>query len=293
MIIDGKAIAAKIESEIASKIEAIGQRKPALAVVLVGDDPASEVYVRRKKQACEAVGMRSIAHHLPNSCSQQELLELVNQLNADSGCDGILVQLPLPKHIDATQVMHAIDPRKDVDGFHPVNMGKLLIGETDGFIPCTPLGIHVMLQHCNIELNHKHVVIVGRSTIVGKPMAALLMRRGVTNNTAVTVTGRDWPNMKELCLQADVLMTAIGIPHRFTADMIKEGAVVVDIGINRIKAPERKSGYRLVGDVDYDAVKEKASAITPVPGGVGPMTIAMLLQNTMDSYARSTNLSGV
>ncbi len=290
MIIDGKAIAAQYQDEVRLKIASLKQRKPALAVILVGDDPASVVYVNRKREACEHVGILSLAHYLPSSTPEDHLLRLIDQLNNDPTCDGILVQLPLPRHINATKVMHALDPQKDVDGFHPVNMGKLLIGETDGFVPCTPLGIQVMLEKCKIDLNEKHIVIIGRSTIVGKPMAALLMRRAPENNVTVTIAGRNWPNMAALTSQADVLITALGIPHRFTADMIREDAVVIDVGINRVPAKGKKGGFRLVGDVDYENVRKKARAITPVPGGVGPMTIAMLIRNTLQSYSRSERL---
>ena len=285
MIIDGKAIATSIREEIKTQVDALPGRKPGLAVVQVGTDPASSVYVNLKKKACEEVGIVSLSHELPGTASEKELLDLVDQLNADPHCDGILVQLPLPKHMNPNKVIHRILPEKDVDGFHPVNMGKLLIGDSDTLVPCTPLGVKVLMERCDIDPSGKHVVIVGRSNIVGKPLAALLCQRESGANATVTIAHSATADLTGLCRSADILVTAIGRPRFVTADMVGDQAVVIDVGINRIEDSSRRSGFRLVGDVDYEAVKDHCKAITPVPGGVGPMTIAMLLQNTLQSYA--------
>lgn len=286
MLIDGKKIAGEIELELKAKIAGIKERKPCLAVILVGVHPASVIYINRKTQACEKVGIRSIKLELPENISQENLIREIKKLNEDPTIDGILVQLPLPKHINPTHVTLCISPEKDVDGFHPMNMGKLLIGETDGFIPCTPLGIKVLLERSNIEVAGKNALIVGRSTIVGKPMAALLIQGRPWGNATVTIAHSHTKNLKELATNADILIAAIGQPHFITADMIKEGASVIDVGINKIEDLKTKNGYRIVGDVDFENVKTKCSHITPVPGGVGPMTIAMLLSNTWLSYKR-------
>lgn len=283
MLIDGNAIAQEIKDEIKARIAAREGREPTLDVILVGDDPASHVYVKLKKKDCAAVGIRSRSHDLPSTISEWDLLQLIHSLNHDPECDGILVQLPLPSHIDELKVIHAIDPAKDVDGFHPVNMGKLVIGEADGLVPCTPLGVQVLLERSKIPTAGKHVVIVGRSNIVGKPLAALLLRRNGANAT-VTVAHSATEDLKAICLSADILVSAAGRPGLITPDMVPEGAIVIDVGTNRVADPSTKSGSRLVGDVDFNAVKGKCSAITPVPGGVGPMTRAMLLHNTLYSY---------
>lgn len=270
-ILDGKKVATDVRAQIAKEVEQTEGITPGLAVVLVGDDQASQVYVRNKEKACNSVGINSFMHLLPASTRQEELLDLIKKLNADSKVHGILVQLPVPPQIDPDIILQAIDPTKDVDGFHPFNVGKLMVG-LKTFVACTPRGIMHLLAAYNIPLAGKHAVIVGRSNIVGKPMAHLLLARDAT----VTVCHSKTSDLKEFTRSADILVVAVGRPRLITADMVKPGAVVVDVGINRL--PEG-----LVGDVDFDTVKEVASYITPVPGGVGPLTIAMLLQNTLES----------
>ncbi len=255
--------------------------QPGLAVVLVGDDPASSVYVKAKGRASEEAGIYSSTIRLPATTTQKELLSLVKRLNGDAAIHGILVQMPLPAHINPDAVIRAIDPRKDVDGFHPVNVGKLLIGERDGFVPCTPAGIQEMLRRSSIDTNGAECVIVGRSNIVGKPMAALLMQDVVGANGTVTVCHRHTRDLPAHTRRADILVVAAGRAGLVRADMIQKGAVVIDVGMNRIEDPAAPKGYRLVGDVDFDSVSQIASKITPVPGGVGPMTIAMLMSNTV------------
>jgi methylenetetrahydrofolate dehydrogenase (NADP+)/methenyltetrahydrofolate cyclohydrolase len=284
MIIDGKQIAEQIQNEIAAEIQNVQGRKPCLTVIMAGEHPASQIYVSKKLEACSKIGIHSAQITLPNDYSECALLETIKRLNLDDAVDGILVQLPLPAHINPLKIIHAIDPNKDVDGFHPLNMGKLLIGETDGFVPCTPLGIQVLLQRSGVEVTGKNAVIFGRSNIVGKPLAALMMQTTPGGNATVTIAHSRSRNIKELSLTADILVAAIGKPYFITKDMVKKGAVVIDVGINKIKNPQRKSGYQIVGDVDFDSVKDLCSFITPVPGGVGPMTIAMLLSNTWKSY---------
>lgn len=271
-IIDGKAISAAIKQEVAEKVALMKQqgKEVCLAVIIVGEDPASKIYVANKKRACEQLGIVSREYALSGDVSQQEIINLINELNADDKVNGILCQLPLPKGLDETAVTSAIIPEKDVDGFHPVNAGKLLRGE-DALLPCTPAGIIQMLERENIDISGKSCVVIGRSNIVGKP-AALLM---LSKNATVTVCHSKTANLKEVCAGADILISAIGKPKFVTADMVKNGAVVIDVGINR------NAEGKVCGDVDYDAVFEKASAITPVPGGVGPMTIAMLMHNTL------------
>lgn len=271
-IIDGKAISAAIKQEVADKVAKLKQqgKEVCLAVIIVGEDPASKIYVANKKRACEQLGIVSREYALSGDVSQQEIIDLINQLNADEKVNGILCQLPLPKGLDETAVTSAIIPEKDVDGFHPVNAGKLLRGE-DALLPCTPAGIIQMLERENIDIAGKSCVVIGRSNIVGKP-AALLM---LSKNATVTVCHSKTANLKEVCASADILISAIGKPKFVTADMVKNGAVVIDVGINR------NAEGKVCGDVDYDAVFKKASAITPVPGGVGPMTIAMLMHNTL------------
>ena len=282
-IIDGKQIAVDIRFEVKSGVNARiaeGKRAPALRVVLVGDDPASQSYVRGKKRASEEVGINAETLLQPANMREADLLALVDRLNNDPGVDGILVQLPLPDHIDEEKVILAVDPNKDVDGFHPVSVGRLVLGQ-DGFEPCTPAGIVELLRRSGVETAGAHAVIVGRSNIVGKPMATLLLRRGV--DCTVTVCHSRTRNLPEITRQADILIAAIGRASFITADMVKDGAAVIDVGINRVDDATRERGYRLVGDVDFEAVSEKAGWITPVPGGVGPMTIAMLLQNTLQA----------
>jgi len=284
MIIDGKKIADEIQQEIKEKIQRLTTRAPCLAVILVGNHPPSQIYVNRKTQACEAIGIHSVKYELPETISEQELLSIVADLNRDPAIDGILVQLPLPPHINPTKITHHIRPNKDVDGFNPYNVGKVLIGETDGFLPCTPLGIKVLIERYAIDISGKHALVIGRSNIVGKPMAALLMQGAPGGNATVTVAHRYSTDLKKFCLLADIIIVAVGQPKFITADMVKEGAVVIDVGINKIDDPRKKNGYQIVGDVDFENVAKKCSFITPVPGGVGPMTIAMLLHNTFLSY---------
>ncbi|WP_459901221.1 bifunctional methylenetetrahydrofolate dehydrogenase/methenyltetrahydrofolate cyclohydrolase FolD [Campylobacter concisus] len=271
-ILDGKAVSLKVKESVkvrADELKKFGV-EPTLAVVLVGEDKASQTYVRAKEKACNEYGIKSVAHRLSENTTQNELLALINVLNLDDSIHGILVQLPLPKHIDTNVVLAAIDPQKDVDGFHAVNVGKLVSG-LDGFVPCTPLGVMEILKEYGIEVAGLNAVVIGRSNIVGKPMANLLLNASAT----VTVTHSKTKNLKEICKNADLIVAAIGRPFFLKADMIKDGAVVVDVGINRL------DDGRLVGDVDFDEVAPKCSYITPVPGGVGPMTIAMLLNNTI------------
>lgn len=271
-LLDGKAVSLKVKESVkvrADELKKFGV-EPTLAVVLVGEDKASQTYVRAKEKACNEYGIKSVAHRLSENTTQNELLALINVLNLDDSIHGILVQLPLPKHIDTNVVLAAIDPRKDVDGFHAVNVGKLVSG-LDGFVPCTPLGVMEILKEYGIDVAGLNAVVIGRSNIVGKPMANLLLNASAT----VTVTHSKTKNLKEICKNADLIVAAIGKPFFLKADMVKEGAVVVDVGINRL------DDGRLVGDVDFEEVAPKCSYITPVPGGVGPMTIAMLLNNTI------------
>lgn len=287
-IIDGKKIAAQIRAEIGKEVKALARRKivPGLAVVLVGDDPASQVYVRMKKKACAELGFASFDHDLPKNCSEKRLLNLIDKLNADPAVHGILVQLPVPKQINEARILNAIDPAKDVDGFHPVNVGKLLNGEAT-FLPGTPHGCQELLLRSGYDPAGKHVVIVGRSNIVGKPMAAILMQKAAGANATVTVCHSRTKNLAAITRQADILIAAIGVPNFIKSRMVKDGVVVIDVGVNRVKDSTKKSGYRLVGDVDFKNVSKKAKAITPVPGGVGPMTITMLLQNTLEAAKRA------
>lgn len=284
MIIDGKAIAQEIQAEIRQKVSAIQGEKPCLAVILVGNHPPSEIYVNRKTEACNEVGIRSLKLSFPENASESDVLKKIQELNGDPSVDGILVQLPLPHQINPSKIVEAISPQKDVDGFHPVNVGKLLIGETSGFFPCTPLGIQVLLEKSGIEIAGKHAVIIGRSNIVGKPMAALLLQTTAGGNATVTVLHRRSPFLKEFCLLADVIIIAIGQPKFLKKEMVRPGAVVIDVGINKINNSSKNSGYQIVGDADFEELKDICSFITPVPGGVGPMTIAMLLQNTLKSF---------
>jgi methylenetetrahydrofolate dehydrogenase (NADP+)/methenyltetrahydrofolate cyclohydrolase len=291
-IIDGKAISETIRAEVRTEVLELAKKGvvPGLAVVLVGENPASQVYVGGKEKACGELGIKSFGHRLPTDTSETALLELVASSNHDARVHGILVQLPLPAHISETKVLNAMDPAKDVDGFHPVNVGRLLIGE-DVCAPCTPAGCVELLLRSGVDPCGKHVVIVGRSNIVGKPMAALLLRKGRGGNATVTVCHSRSKNLGAITREADILVAAIGSPNFVTADMVREGVVVIDVGINRVEDSTKKSGYRLVGDVDFAAVSKKAEAITPVPGGVGPMTIAMLMRNTLDAAKRQAGIS--
>lgn len=284
-VISGTEIAREVRQEVSVRVAEMSAKHrivPGLAVVLVGDDPASAVYVRNKERAATEAGMVSETEQLPATASQEEVLGAVHRLNSDPRIHGMLVQLPLPDHIDEDEVIDAIDPHKDVDGLHPYNMGLLMAGRPR-FVPATPAGIQQMLLRSGFDPNGKHVVVCGRSKIVGKPVFNLLMQKKDGANATVTACHTGTRDLPEVTRQADILIAAIGQPRYITADMVTDGVVVIDVGINQIEAPERKRGYRLVGDVDYGPVSEKAAAITPVPGGVGPMTIAMLLSNTFDA----------
>ena len=281
-IIDGKQIASDVRADVAKKVAELKEKGvfPCLAVILVGENPASVSYVTGKRKALAEVGMVDKSITLPESTGEAELLKLIDDLNKDDSVHGILVQLPLPKHINEDKVIMAICPEKDVDGFHPVSVGNMMIGRP-GFLPCTPHGIIVLLEKMGIETSGKHAVVIGRSNIVGKPVSILLARK--ETNCTVTMCHTGTKNMAEITKQADIVVVASGRPHTLTCDMVKEGAVVIDVGVNRIPDDTKKSGFRLVGDSDFDDLVGKVSYITPVPGGVGPMTIAMLMQNTLES----------
>ena len=284
-LLDGKATSEAVKAEIA---EAVAKRKekglktPHLAAVLVGADPASQTYVRNKVKACERCGFESTLIERSAETTEEELLQIVDQLNNDESIDGFIVQLPLPKHIDEQKVIEAVKREKDVDGFHPENVGRMALS-LPCFLPATPYGILQLLERYKIETSGKHAVVIGRSHIVGSPMSILLARNAYPGNCTVTITHSRTKNLKEICREADILVVALGRPDFVKADMVKEGAVVVDVGINRVEAPERKSGFKLTGDVDFADVSPKCSFITPVPGGVGPMTIASLLKNTLQA----------
>ena len=288
-LIDGVALAKEIRAMVAADVAVLKQQgvTPGLTVVLVGDDAGSAVYVGAKEKASREAGMAGETIRLPASTTQDELLALVERLNADASVHGILVQMPLPKHIDPDTVIRHIRPEKDVDGFHPINVGKLLIGHTDGFAPCTPSGVQHMLRHSGVDTRGANCVVIGRSTIVGKPMAALMMQAGEGADSTVTVCHSRTKDLASHTRRADILIVAAGRPRMITADMVKPGAVVIDVGMNRIADPTTKSGTRLAGDVDFESVRQVASMITPVPGGVGPMTIAMLLRNTVRAAQRT------
>ena len=283
MLIDGKATATTIKQEIAKEVEEIvnnGGKRPHLAAILVGHDGGSETYVKNKVLACEACGFKSTLIRYEDDITEDELLAKVEELNNDSDVDGFIVQLPLPKHISEQKVIEAIDYRKDVDGFHPINVGRMSIG-LPCYVSATPNGILELLKRYNIETRGKKCVVLGRSNIVGKPMAQLMMQKTYPGDATVTVCHSHTPNVKEECLKADIIIAAIGIPNFLTADMVKEGAVVIDVGTTRVADPTRKTGFRLNGDVDFENVEKKCSFITPVPGGVGPMTICSLMKNTL------------
>lgn len=293
-ILDGKGLAEEIRGEVAAGVTEIQQKHgitPGLAAVLVGEDPASAIYVRNKRRACDEVGMVSDTFLLPANANNEQVLKTIQELNENKRFHGILVQLPLPPQVDELAIIESINPAKDVDGLHPINVGKLVQGRAD-FVPGTPFGIQQILMRNGHDPSGANVVVCGRSDIVGKPMAVLLMQRGDGANATVTVCHTRTKNMAEITRQADIIVAAIGQPDSITADMVKDGAVVIDVGINRVDDDSRKRGYRLVGDVDYEAVSEKASAITPVPGGVGPMTIAMLLVNTLTATRLSIHGQG-
>lgn len=282
-ILDGLALSATIKGEIRTTVAemvARGERPPHLAAVLVGDNPASQAYVGNKVKSCEEVGFQSTLIRRPSDTSESELLDIVHQLNADPAVDGFIVQLPLPSHVSEEHVTLAIDPRKDVDGFHPLNFGRMAQG-MPAYLPATPYGVLLLLERNGIPTAGQHVVVVGRSNIVGTPLSILLSRKGPIGDATVTLTHSRTRNLAQETLRADILIAAIGIPNFVKGDMVREGAVVIDVGINRIEAPERKSGFRLVGDVEYDSVAPRCKAITPVPGGVGPMTVTALMLNTL------------
>ena len=283
VLIDGKATANQIKNEIAEEVKAIkskGERAPHLAAVLVGNDGASLTYVGSKVRSCEKVGFDSSLIRLSEETTEAELLAKIAELNQDDTLDGYIVQLPLPKHIDEEKVLLAIDPKKDVDGFHPSNFGRMAL-ELETFIPATPFGIMQLIERYDIDTQGKHVVVIGRSHIVGRPISILMSQKGAYGNATVTVAHSRTKDLKALTLQADIIVSALGVPGFVTSDMVKEGVVIIDVGITRVEDASKEKGYYITGDVDFDSVAQKASYITPVPGGVGPMTIAMLLKNTL------------
>ena len=287
-IIDGKQVAADMRAEIKEQTATLRETlgiQPGLAVVLVGDNPASKSYVSAKEKACAEAGFASFDHRLPQDTSEESLLALIDRLNHDPAVDGILVQLPLPRHIDENRVIMAIDPEKDVDGFHPVNVGRMLIGQPC-FRPCSPHGILHLLKRSGVSTDGAHAVVVGRSNIVGKPVASLLLQKSALGNATVTLCHTHTRDLAAFTRQADILIVASGRPNTVTGEMVRPGAVVIDVGVNRVEDPDSPKGYRLVGDVDFDSVRQVASLITPVPGGVGPMTITMLLYNTLEAARR-------
>lgn len=291
-ILDGKQVARDVREELkeeVARLKAEHDLTPGLGVILVGDDPASKSYIRGKRKACDDIGLYSVERNAPADTPQSDVISLVQTYNDDPAIHGILVQLPLPGDMDESAVLNSVLPEKDVDGLHPVNLGRLLRGE-HGYLPCTPHGVQQMLVRAGIPTAGKHVVIVGRSTLVGRPLANLLSMKGEGANATVTVCHTGTSDLGHFTRQADILVVICGRPGTVTADMVKEGAVVIDVGVNQVEDASRKRGYRLVGDVDYDRVKEKASAITPVPGGVGPMTITMLLYNTVLAAKRAHGL---
>jgi len=290
-LIDGNAIGATMRSELESEITNLKKTgvTPGLAVVLVGDNPASQVYIRMKGKACDEAGLYHETIKLPKDTSEADLMALLERLNANSKIHGILVQLPLPKQIDTNRALHRIDPRKDVDGFHPENVGKVVVGDPTAFRPATPYGVQQLLIRTGVETKGAHAVVVGRSNIVGRPMAALLLQDAPGGNATVTVCHSRTRHIEQHTLQGDILIVAIGKPEFVTGDMVKPGAVVIDVGVNRVDDPSRKQGYRLVGDVKFQEAKQVASAITPVPGGVGPMTITMLLYSTVQAARQWAN----
>ena len=288
IILDGKKTSNDIKSELSVLVDELmkkGKRPPHLAAVLVGNDGASLTYVGSKVRSCEKIGYQSTLIHLPETTSEDELLEQIHSLNTDKEIDGFIVQLPLPKHIDEEKVLMAVDPHKDVDGFHPTNFGKMAL-DMESFIPATPHGIVELLDRYKIDISGKHAVVIGRSNIVGRPMSILLSRKSSPGNATVTLTHSRTKNLEAITKEADIVVSALGVPNFLTKDMIKEGAIIIDVGITRVPDDSKPKGYVITGDVDYENVKEKASYITPVPGGVGPMTIAMLLQNTYHAYTR-------
>jgi methylenetetrahydrofolate dehydrogenase (NADP+)/methenyltetrahydrofolate cyclohydrolase len=290
-ILDGKKISNQIKDEIAIEVDGIkarGEKVPHLAAVLVGNDGASLTYVGSKVRSCKKIGFDSTLLHLPEETTEEELLKEVRALNENDDIDGYIVQLPLPKHINEQKVLMAVDPDKDVDGFHPTNFGKMAL-EMDSFIPATPFGIMELLRRYDVETSGKQVVVIGRSHIVGRPISILMSQKGKAADATVTLTHSRTKNLKELTLQADIIVSALGVPHFLKADMVKEGVVIIDVGITRVADETKEKGYYLAGDVDFENVSKKSSYITPVPGGVGPMTIAMLLKNTLLARERHRN----
>ena len=292
IILDGKKTSNDIKSELSVLVDELmkkGKRPPHLAAVLVGNDGASLTYVGSKVRSCEKIGYKSTLIHLPETTSEDELLEQIHSLNTDKEIDGFIVQLPLPKHIDEEKVLMAVDPHKDVDGFHPTNFGKMAL-DMESFIPATPYGIVELLDRYKIDISGKHAVVIGRSNIVGRPMSILFSRKSSPGNATVTLTHSRTKNLEAITKEADIVVSALGVPNFLTKDMIREGAIIIDVGITRVPDDSKPKGYVITGDVDYENVKEKASYITPVPGGVGPMTIAMLLQNTYHAYTRYSDV---
>jgi methylenetetrahydrofolate dehydrogenase (NADP+)/methenyltetrahydrofolate cyclohydrolase len=292
IILDGKKTSNDIKSELSVLVDKLmkkGKRPPHLAAVLVGNDGASLTYVGSKVRSCEKIGYQSTLIHLPETISEDKLLEQIHSLNTDKEIDGFIVQLPLPKHIDEEKVLMAVDPHKDVDGFHPTNFGKMIL-DIESFIPATPYGIVELLDRYKIDISGKHAVVIGRSNIVGRPMSILLSQKSSPGNATVTLTHSRTQNLETITKEADIVVSALGVPNFLTQDMIKEGAIIIDVGITRVPDDSKPKGYVITGDVDYENVKEKASYITPVPGGVGPMTIAMLLQNTYHAYTRYADI---
>ncbi|MEC7568188.1 MAG: bifunctional methylenetetrahydrofolate dehydrogenase/methenyltetrahydrofolate cyclohydrolase FolD [Bacteroidota bacterium] len=292
IILDGKKTSNDIKSELSVLVDELmkkGKRPPHLAAVLVGNDGASLTYVGSKVRSCEKIGYQSTLIHLPETTSEDELLEQIHSLNNDKEIDGFIVQLPLPKHIDEEKVLMAVNPHKDVDGFHPTNFGKMAL-DMESFIPATPYGIVELLDRYKIDISGKHAVVIGRSNIVGRPMSILLSRKSSPGNATVTLTHSRTKNLETITKEADIIVSALGVPNFLTQDMIKEGAIIIDVGITRVPDDSKPKGYVITGDVDYENVKDKASYITPVPGGVGPMTIAMLLQNTYHAYTRYSDV---
>jgi methylenetetrahydrofolate dehydrogenase (NADP+)/methenyltetrahydrofolate cyclohydrolase len=289
-LIDGRAIAEQIHLETSQRLAALRIRgvEPCLIFIRVGEDPASQVYVGMKEKTSKRLGIRSETHVLKESATQAELLALVRKLNADRNVHGILVQAPIPRQIDSTAIYSGVLPEKDVDGFHPVNAGKLLLGDHSGFVPCTPAGVHELLIRSGVRIEGANVVVLGRGNIVGKPMAALLMQKARNANATVTVCHSQSRDIADHCRRADIVVAAMGVAHFMKADMVKPGAAVMDVGVNRVADPSTKSGSRLVGDVDFDKVRAVAGKITPNPGGVGPMTIAMLMRNTVTAAENLT-----
>lgn len=293
-IINGNEIAKSIRAELKEEVAGMKTKgvTPGLVVIIVGEDPASQVYVRKKGEACVELGIHSETIRLPATAPEDELLRLIDKYNGDPMFDGILVQLPLPKHISEGNVLLRIDPSKDVDGFHPVNVGKMVVGSADCYLPCTPHGVQELLMRSGNDPKGKHVVVLGRSNIVGKPIMNILLQKVPGADATVTICHSRTKDLKHFTLQADIIIAAMGSPEFVKADMVKEGVVIMDVGVNRINDPSAKSGCRLVGDVDFNSVKEKAKAITPVPGGVGPMTITMLMKNTVKAAKIHHGLEG-